>query len=194
MFWVIVASVKFAKLVCGFWWLFYRFGDLKLRNPENRAFAQMFQKSYAGKILACHLNLLGVIRVGGYLPDRVTNLILQYLSSRFAMSFFINLIMYWCFSQCKMLGYAFVRAAHSFRINAGMSFFLRLKGALHIIERIGLFLIFLSGVPYYFLSTAQRDRARLLDVYMITHEVLNMLTWKLWKFCVAVLIRIISSV
>ncbi|KAA3454673.1 importin beta-like SAD2 [Gossypium australe] len=57
------------------------FGDLKLRNPENRAFAQMFQKNYAGKILECHLNLLGVIRVGGYLPDRVTNLILQYLSS-----------------------------------------------------------------------------------------------------------------
>ncbi|XVF29330.1 hypothetical protein REPUB_Repub15cG0111400 [Reevesia pubescens] len=61
--------------------LYTRFGDLKLRNPENKAFAQMFQKNYAGKILECHLNLLGVIRVGGYLPDRVTNLILQYLSS-----------------------------------------------------------------------------------------------------------------
>ncbi|XP_022761680.1 importin beta-like SAD2 isoform X2 [Durio zibethinus] len=61
--------------------LYTRFGDLKLRNPENKAFAQMFQKSYAGRILECHLNLLGVIHVGGYLPDRVTNLILQYLSS-----------------------------------------------------------------------------------------------------------------
>ncbi|PPS11488.1 hypothetical protein GOBAR_AA09154 [Gossypium barbadense] len=61
--------------------LFTRFGDLKLRNPENRAFAQMFQKNYAGKVLECHLNLLGIIRVGGYLPDRVTNLVLQYLSS-----------------------------------------------------------------------------------------------------------------
>ncbi|KAK8556289.1 hypothetical protein V6N12_002698 [Hibiscus sabdariffa] len=61
--------------------LYTRFGDLKLRNPENRAFAQMFQKNYAGKILECHLNLLGSIRVGGYLPDRVTNLILQFLSS-----------------------------------------------------------------------------------------------------------------
>ncbi|MBA0871134.1 hypothetical protein Goshw_021620 [Gossypium schwendimanii] len=50
--------------------LFTRFGDLKLRNPENRAFAQMFQKNYAGKVLECHLNLLGVVRVGGYLPDR----------------------------------------------------------------------------------------------------------------------------
>ncbi|KAE8670295.1 Importin beta-like SAD2-like protein [Hibiscus syriacus] len=40
--------------------LYTRFGDLKLRNPENRAFAQMFQKNYAGKILECHLYLLGV--------------------------------------------------------------------------------------------------------------------------------------
>ena len=59
-----------------------RFGDLKLHIPENWAFAQMFQKTYAAKILECHLNLLNVIRVGGYLPDRVTNLILQYLSNR----------------------------------------------------------------------------------------------------------------
>lgn len=63
---------------------FFRFGDLKLQNPDNRAFAQMFQKSYAGKILECHLNLLNVVRVGGYLPDRVTNLILQYLSNRWS--------------------------------------------------------------------------------------------------------------
>ncbi|KAK6930635.1 Importin-beta, N-terminal domain [Dillenia turbinata] len=61
--------------------LYTRFGDLKLQNPENKAFAQVFQKSYAGKILECHLNLLNVIRVGGYLPDRVTNLIIQYLSN-----------------------------------------------------------------------------------------------------------------
>ncbi|CAL5391847.1 unnamed protein product [Camellia sinensis] len=61
--------------------LYTRFGDLKLQNPENRTFAQMFQKNYAGKILEYHLNLLNVIRVGGYLPDRVTNFILQYLSN-----------------------------------------------------------------------------------------------------------------
>ncbi|RVW14197.1 Importin beta-like SAD2 [Vitis vinifera] len=30
--------------------LYTRFGDLKLQNPENRAFAQMFQKNFAGKI------------------------------------------------------------------------------------------------------------------------------------------------
>lgn len=61
--------------------LYTRFGDLKLQNPENKAFAQIFQKTYAGKILECHLNLLNIVRVGGYLPDRVTNLILQYLSN-----------------------------------------------------------------------------------------------------------------
>ncbi|XP_026419105.1 importin beta-like SAD2 [Papaver somniferum] len=61
--------------------LYTRFGDLKLQKPENKAFAQIFQKNYAGKILECHLNLLNVIRVGGYLPDRVINLILQYLSN-----------------------------------------------------------------------------------------------------------------
>ncbi|CAN6447518.1 unnamed protein product [Victoria cruziana] len=61
--------------------LYTRFGDLKLLKPENKAFAQMFQKHYAGKILECHLKLLNVIRQGGYLPERVINLILQYLSS-----------------------------------------------------------------------------------------------------------------
>lgn len=43
----------------------------------------MFQKNYGGKVLECYLNLLNIIRVGGYLPDRVINLILQYLSNRF---------------------------------------------------------------------------------------------------------------
>lgn len=61
-----------------------RFGDLKLQNAENKAFAQHFQENYAGKILECHLNLLNAIRIGDYLPDRVTNLILQYLSNRSA--------------------------------------------------------------------------------------------------------------
>ncbi|KAF7131703.1 hypothetical protein RHSIM_Rhsim09G0037400 [Rhododendron simsii] len=72
--------------------LYTRFGDLKLQNPENRAFAQMFQKNYAGKILECHLNLLNVIRVGGYLPDRVTNLILQYLSNSVSKTTMYNLL------------------------------------------------------------------------------------------------------
>ncbi|KAJ8774330.1 hypothetical protein K2173_011579 [Erythroxylum novogranatense] len=72
--------------------LYTRFGDLKLQNPENKAFAQMFQKNYAGKILECHLNLLNVIRVGGYLPDRVINLILQYLSNSISKNSMYNLL------------------------------------------------------------------------------------------------------
>ncbi|BFG15638.1 hypothetical protein CerSpe_019120 [Prunus speciosa] len=72
--------------------LYTRFGDLKLQNPENRAFAQMFQKNYAGKILECHLNLLNVIRTGGYLPDRVINLVLQYLSNSISKNSMYNLL------------------------------------------------------------------------------------------------------
>ncbi|KAD0994770.1 hypothetical protein E3N88_43444 [Mikania micrantha] len=72
--------------------LYTRFGDLKLQNPENKAFAQHFQKNYAGKILECHLNLLNAIRVGDYLPDRVTNLILQYLSNSISKTNMYNLL------------------------------------------------------------------------------------------------------
>lgn len=61
--------------------LYTRFGDMKLQKAESKQFAQMFQKTYAGKILECHLQLLNIIRTGGYLPDRVINLILQYLTS-----------------------------------------------------------------------------------------------------------------
>uniref|UniRef100_A0A6M2EC95 Importin N-terminal domain-containing protein n=1 Tax=Populus davidiana TaxID=266767 RepID=A0A6M2EC95_9ROSI len=72
--------------------LYTRFGDLKLQNPENKAFAQLFQKNFAGKILECHLNLLNVIRVGGYLPDRVINLVLQYLSNSISKNSMYNLL------------------------------------------------------------------------------------------------------
>ncbi|KAI3763994.1 hypothetical protein L2E82_13994 [Cichorium intybus] len=72
--------------------LYTRFGDLKLQNPENKAFAQHFQKNYAGKILECHLNLLNAVRVGAYLPDRVTNLLLQYLSNSISKAATYNLL------------------------------------------------------------------------------------------------------
>ncbi|XP_010414101.1 PREDICTED: importin beta-like SAD2 isoform X3 [Camelina sativa] len=61
--------------------LYSRFGDPSLHNPDNKPFAQSFQKNYAGRILEGHLNFLNTIRIGGYLPDRVTNLLLQYLSN-----------------------------------------------------------------------------------------------------------------
>jgi replication initiation and membrane attachment protein DnaB len=64
-----------------------RFADMKVHKPESKAFAQMFQKNYAGRILGCHLQLLNAIRTGGYLPDRVINLILQYLTNRFVEFF-----------------------------------------------------------------------------------------------------------
>lgn len=53
-----------------------------MSKPENKAFAQMFQTQFAAKFLECHLTLLSVIQHGGYLPDRVTNLVLQYVSTR----------------------------------------------------------------------------------------------------------------
>ncbi|GAB2295813.1 secondary alcohol dehydrogenase (SADH2) [Dionaea muscipula] len=72
--------------------LYTRFGDTRLQNSESKAFAQMFTKTYAGKILECHLNLLNVIRTGGYLPDRVINLILQYLSNSVSKSSMYQLL------------------------------------------------------------------------------------------------------
>lgn len=66
--------------------LFNRFGDPKNAKPENRAFAQLFQSQFAGKFLESHLTLLSVIQQGGYLPDRVINLVLQYLSTSISKS------------------------------------------------------------------------------------------------------------
>lgn len=73
--------------------LYTRFGDTKLQRPENKSFAQMFHKNYAGKILECHLRLLNAIRVGEYLPDRVTNLILQYLSNSIPKTSMYNMLL-----------------------------------------------------------------------------------------------------
>uniref|UniRef100_A0A1D1XYP0 Putative importin-7 n=1 Tax=Anthurium amnicola TaxID=1678845 RepID=A0A1D1XYP0_9ARAE len=73
--------------------LYTRFGDTKLQKPESKAFAQMFQKNYAGKILECHLRLLNIVRTGEYLPDRVINLILQYLSSSISRNSMYQLLL-----------------------------------------------------------------------------------------------------
>lgn len=45
----------------------------------------MFQKSFSGKFLELYMKLLSVVRENGYLPDRVINLALQYLSTRYAL-------------------------------------------------------------------------------------------------------------
>lgn len=56
-----------------------------MSKPENKAFAQMFQKQFAGKFLELYMKLLSVVRENGYLPDRVINLALQYLSTRYIL-------------------------------------------------------------------------------------------------------------
>ncbi|KAF8079661.1 hypothetical protein N665_1010s0008 [Sinapis alba] len=86
--------------------IYSRFGDPKLQTPERKPFAQMFQKSYAGRILEGHLNLLNTIRVGGYLPDRVISLLLQYLSNRFVLQLvsvaFISLLLQYLSNSFSM--------------------------------------------------------------------------------------------
>ncbi|KAJ7538458.1 hypothetical protein O6H91_11G048900 [Diphasiastrum complanatum] len=72
--------------------LYNRFGDPKVSKPENKAFAQMFQKQFAGKFLQSYLTLLGIIREGGYLPDRVINLALQYLITSISKSLTYQLL------------------------------------------------------------------------------------------------------
>ncbi|KMZ59542.1 putative Importin-7 [Zostera marina] len=72
--------------------LYTRFGDSKLQKPESKEFARMFYNNYAGKILQCHLRLLNAIRSNNYLPDRVINLILQYLSTSISKSSMYNLL------------------------------------------------------------------------------------------------------
>lgn len=54
----------------------------------------MFQHNYAEKIFKYYLRLLNAVRVGEYLPDRVTNLSLQYLTSRF-LSLIVSSLYYW---------------------------------------------------------------------------------------------------
>lgn len=80
------APLNFMNIRCD------RFGDPKLQTPENKPFSQIFQQNYAGRILEGHLNFLNTIRVGGYLPDRVTNLLLQYLSNRFVCISFMYIL------------------------------------------------------------------------------------------------------
>jgi hypothetical protein len=57
-----------------------------MSKPENKAFAQMFQKQFSGKFLELYMSLLSVVREDGYLPDRVINLALQYLNTSVSKS------------------------------------------------------------------------------------------------------------
>ncbi|KAH7428022.1 hypothetical protein KP509_10G071600 [Ceratopteris richardii] len=66
--------------------LYNRFGDPKMSRPENKSFALVFQKQFAPQFLESHLKMLSVIRQGGYLPDRIINLLLQYVSTSISKS------------------------------------------------------------------------------------------------------------
>ncbi|KAG9148191.1 hypothetical protein Leryth_014126 [Lithospermum erythrorhizon] len=55
--------------------------------------AKNFHKTYAGQFMECHLNLLSLIRGDGYLPDRISILILENLASGLSvMTVFIALL------------------------------------------------------------------------------------------------------
>lgn len=57
-----------------------RFGDPKYCKDSQIQFARNFQKHCATKFLQSYLNVLNSVREGGYLPDRVINLALSYLT------------------------------------------------------------------------------------------------------------------
>lgn len=65
--------------------LYNRFGDPKIFKGELREFSLMFQKSQvAGKFLEAYLKLLAPLREGGYLPERIINLAMTFMSTSIA--------------------------------------------------------------------------------------------------------------
>ena len=60
--------------------LFNRYGDPKLCKPAQRPFATRFKKEYAGQLLEVYLGQLAQLPAGAYLPDRVINYLLAYVT------------------------------------------------------------------------------------------------------------------
>lgn len=60
--------------------LYHRFGDPKYAKGDNKTFALMFEKNCTGRFLESYLKLLATLSSGGYLPERIINLSLQYLT------------------------------------------------------------------------------------------------------------------
>lgn len=58
-----------------------RYGDPKGCKGQDVPFAELYKKECADKFLESYVTLLGSLRQGGYLPDRVINLALQYLTA-----------------------------------------------------------------------------------------------------------------
>lgn len=61
--------------------MFSRYGNPKMCKPEYRDFAKAFKADCSGAFLQSYMQLLSVLPAGGYLPDRVVNLALQYLTT-----------------------------------------------------------------------------------------------------------------
>ena len=66
--------------------MFSRYGNPKMCKPEYREFAVAFKRDCATAFLSSYITLLAVLPAGGYLPDRVVNLALQYLTTALAQA------------------------------------------------------------------------------------------------------------
>eukprot|EP00898_Chlorokybus_atmophyticus_P004844 jgi/Chlat1/5360/Chrsp35S05283 len=61
--------------------LFNRYGDPRKSQPEHKEFATWFHKEFSGRFLELYLSNMAALRSGAYLPDRVVNLTLQFITS-----------------------------------------------------------------------------------------------------------------
>jgi len=64
--------------------MFSRYGNPKLCKPAYKDFAAAFKNDCAGAFLQSYVRLLSTLPSGGYLPDRVVNLAVQYLTTALA--------------------------------------------------------------------------------------------------------------
>ena len=64
--------------------LFDRYGDPSVLAGNDKLFAGNFKAHYPVKFLDAYFNLLSIIGRGGYLPDRVVNLCMTFLSNALA--------------------------------------------------------------------------------------------------------------
>lgn len=61
--------------------MFSRYGNPKMCKPEYKDFAKAFKADCSCAFLQSYMQLLSVLPAGGYLPDRIVNLSLQYLTT-----------------------------------------------------------------------------------------------------------------
>ena len=66
--------------------MFSRYGNPKQTKPEYKEFAKTFKDQVSCVFLQSYMQLLGNLSGGGYLPDRIVNLALQYLSTALSHS------------------------------------------------------------------------------------------------------------